>query len=170
MTKTTRSQSLALLIVTAVLLFPQATAFSQDASSQAPRRLTAGDNSQTITDADIQMMRTDIRSQRKQIIAANMKLTDAEAEKFWPLYDQYVSELVKNNGVKYQLIRQYVETGGALTDAEADSAVKQWVAVGGCRSFGRGLEDEVHPDLPQSSVGQKHGALLPIGSTGSAND
>jgi len=129
MTRTTHSTSLALFTLTAVFMFLQATAFSQEASPQAPRRLTVGDDSQAITDADIQMMRKDIRSQRKQIIAANMKLSDAEAEKFWPLYDQYVSELVKNNGTKYELIKQYVQTSGALTDAEADSAVKQWVDV-----------------------------------------
>lgn len=129
MTKTSFSHSFALASVTVVLLFLQATGFPQDAPPQAPRRLIASDDSQAITDADIQMMRTDIRSQRKQIIAANMKLTDAEAEKFWPLYDQYVSELVKINGAKYELIKQYVQTSGVLTDAEADSAVKRWVDV-----------------------------------------
>lgn len=129
MTRTTRFFCLVALIVMAVLMFPQATAFAQNAPSQAPRQLTAGDDFQPITDTDIQMMRKDIRSQRKQIIAANMKLTDAEAEKFWPLYDQYVSELVQMNGTKYALIKQYVETGGALTDAEADSAVKKWADV-----------------------------------------
>jgi hypothetical protein len=33
------------------------------------------------------------------------------------------------NGTKYDLIKQYVQTGGALTDAEADSAVTKWVDV-----------------------------------------
>src|SRR6516225_7890321 len=129
MTRTTHSTSLALFTLTAVFMFLQATAFSQEASPQAPRRLTVGDDSQAITDEDIQMMRKDIRSQRKQIIAANMKLTDTEAEKFWPIYEQYVSELVQINGMKYNLIKQYVQTGGALTDEQADSAVKQWVDV-----------------------------------------
>ena len=73
--------------------------------------------------------RKDIRSQRKQIIAANMKLTDTEAEKFWPVYEQYISELVKINGTKYALIKQYVQNGGSLTDSEAESAVKQWVDI-----------------------------------------
>jgi Spy/CpxP family protein refolding chaperone len=118
-----------ILIVSAELLFPKGIAFAQDASYQTPRRLTAGDDFQPITDEDIQMMRKDIRSQRKQIIAANMKLTDTEAEKFWPVYEQYVSELVKINGTKYALIKQYVQNGGSLTDAEAESAVKQWVDI-----------------------------------------
>jgi hypothetical protein len=84
---------------------------------------------QGVSDQDIQMLRKNLRSQRKQIIAANMQLTDTEAEKFWPLYDQYVSDLVKNNNTKYELIKQYVQAQGNLTDAQADSAVKQWIGV-----------------------------------------
>lgn len=82
-----------------------------------------------VSDQDIMMLRKNLRSQRKQIIAANMKLTEAEAEKFWPLYDRYVSDLVKINGAKYDLIQQYVQAQGNLTDAQADSAVKQWIGV-----------------------------------------
>jgi Spy/CpxP family protein refolding chaperone len=89
----------------------------------------ADSNYPPITDEDIQMLRKDIRSQRKQLIAANMKLTDAEAEKFWPVYEQYISELVKTNSKKYALIKQYIQSGGALSDADAESAVKHWVEV-----------------------------------------
>jgi hypothetical protein len=84
---------------------------------------------QGVSDQDIQMLRKNLRSQRKQVIAANLKLTDAEAEKFWPLYDQYISELVKINNTKYELIKLYVQAEGNLTDAQADSAVKQWISV-----------------------------------------
>src|ERR1700745_518393 len=55
-------------------------------------------------DQQIQMLRKDIRSQRKQLIAANMNLTDADAVKFWPVYDKYVSDLVETNNAKYELI------------------------------------------------------------------
>jgi Spy/CpxP family protein refolding chaperone len=119
----------AVVTLSALLLLVEGTTVAQDASSPAARKLTTGDDFQPITDEDIQMMRKDIRSQRKQIIAANMKLTDTEAEKFWPVYEQYVSELVKINGTKYALIKQYVQSGGSLTDAEAESAVKRWVDV-----------------------------------------
>ena len=47
-------------------------------------------------------MRKDIRSMRKQLVAANLKLTDTEATKFWPVYDQYIAELVTINNTKYQ--------------------------------------------------------------------
>ena len=38
------------------------------------------------------MLRSDLRSQKKQIIAQNLTLTDAQAEKFWPVYDAYTQE------------------------------------------------------------------------------
>ena len=123
-----RTTSVVILIWAAAII-SQGMAFAQDSSQQAPRRLTAGDDFQPITDQDIQMMRKDIRSQRKQLIAANMKLTDTEAEKFWPVYEEYISELVAINGAKYALIKQYVQTSGVLTDPEAESAVKQWIRI-----------------------------------------
>jgi hypothetical protein len=82
-----------------------------------------------ISDQDIQMLREDIRTQRKQLIAANMKLAPAQAEKFWPIYDQYITELVANNNKKYALIKQFVQSGGVLTDAAAEDSVKQWVGI-----------------------------------------
>ncbi len=59
------------------------------------------------SDADIQMLRKDLRSQKKQIVAANMDFTDAQGEKFWPVYEQYTSDLVKINDTKAALIQEY---------------------------------------------------------------
>jgi len=79
-------------------------------------------------DQQIAMMRSDLRSNRKQVVAANMKLTEAEAEKFWPIYDQYVNELVKINDAKYALIKEYLQSSN-LTDAQADTLSKRWLDV-----------------------------------------
>jgi hypothetical protein len=84
---------------------------------------------QPLSDQDIQMLRHNLRSQRRQVIASNMKLTDTEGEKFWPIYDQYIADLVKLNGTKYDLIKQYVQNNGVLTDTQAESAVKKWISV-----------------------------------------
>lgn len=103
-------------------------ASGQDVAPRITSRPVA-DDSPSITDDDIQLLRKDIRSQRKQIVAANMKLSESEAEKFWPVYEEYVSDLVKLNSTKYALIKQYIQTQGALTDTEATKAVDQWVNV-----------------------------------------
>jgi hypothetical protein len=102
---------------------------AQDKATNPDTPANSDQQKQPITDADIQMLRKNLRSERKQVIAANMKLTDTEAEKFWPLYDQYISELVTNNNLKYDLIKQYVQQQGNLTDSQADAAVKQWIQV-----------------------------------------
>ncbi len=115
-------------LVMSICLLPQKAAWAQTATPHMTSK-PVGDNGDTVTDEDIQMLRKDIRSQRKQIIAANMNLSDSEAEKFWPVYEQYISDLVKLNGTKYALIKQYIQTKGALTDTEAEAAVSQWVGV-----------------------------------------
>ena len=70
-----------------------------------------------ISGQDIELMRQDIRSHKKQLIAQNLKLTDAEATKFWPVYDQYVAELVKINDKKFALIQSYADQYVMMTDA-----------------------------------------------------
>ena len=57
-----------------------------------------------------------------------MKLTDTEAEKFWPTYNQYVDELVKINDVKYALIKEYLQSTN-MTEEQADSLSRRWLDV-----------------------------------------
>jgi len=84
---------------------------------------------QTLRDQDIELLRKDIRSKRKQLIAANLQLTDAESTKFWPTYDQYIADLVKINNAKYALIKEYADTWGTMTDAQAISLTNRALAV-----------------------------------------
>jgi hypothetical protein len=93
--------------------------------AQAPAN-AAGQSS---VDQDIDLMRKDVRSQKKQIIAANLQLTDAEAVKFWPVYDQYTAELVKINDAKYAAIKDYATNYDTLTDEKALSLTNQILGV-----------------------------------------
>jgi len=80
-----------------------------------------------ISDQDLDLLRKDIRSQRKQLLAANLKLTDQEATKFWPVYDQYVSELIAINDRKFALIQEYADSYGKLTNEQSLSFVRRWL-------------------------------------------
>ncbi len=91
------------------------------AQTQATGSGQASAADQKATAQDIELMRKDIRSMRKQLVAANLKLTDAEATKFWPVYDQYFAELVQINHTKYELLQEYFNSYGQLTDEQADS-------------------------------------------------
>ena len=84
---------------------------------------------QSGVDRDIQMLRQDIRSKKKQTIAANLKLTDADATKFWPVYDQYTDELVKINNEKYAVLKEYADGWGTLKDDQALSLTNRALAV-----------------------------------------
>jgi len=79
-----------------------------------------------VTDKDVQLLRQDVRSQKKQIVAANMQLTDAEAEKFWPVYDQYTAEVTKLGDTRVALIKQYAQNYDTLTDAQANDLMQKW--------------------------------------------
>jgi hypothetical protein len=80
-------------------------------------------------EANIQLMREDIRAQRKKIVAANLPLTETEATKFWPVYDRYIGETIKVNDVRYGLIKEYAQNYETLTDAQAASYIKRWMAL-----------------------------------------
>jgi hypothetical protein len=75
------------------------------------------------TDEDIKLFRKDLRSLRKQIVAANMSLSDKEAEQFWPLFEQYTQELVAKQDRKYGLLREYAGNYTTMTDEQAEKYV-----------------------------------------------
>jgi Spy/CpxP family protein refolding chaperone len=112
---------LSTLLAVTLALPTISTARAQTQANNAPQ--------QSSIDQDVDLLRKDVRSQKKQIIAANLKLTDAEAEKFWPIYDQYTAELVKINDAKYAAIKEYVTNYETLTDDRATALTKQIIGV-----------------------------------------
>jgi Spy/CpxP family protein refolding chaperone len=97
--------------------------------SQSGFAQTANSASGPSIEQQVELLRKDVRSGKKQIIAANLKLTDKEAEKFWPIYDRYTADLVKVNDTKYALIKQYAEQYGSMKDEDLDKSAKQWLAL-----------------------------------------
>ena len=104
---------------------------AQDSASQptrqdtAPNRFANGGNFRAPSDEDIQLLRKDLRSQKKQIVAANMNLTDVDAETFWPVYDQYTADLARINDAKAALIKEYLQTFDMMTGEQAESYIRK---------------------------------------------
>lgn len=94
-----------------------------------PGQKAAGQNSQTMADQDIKLLRTDIKSEKKQLIAENLQLTPAEATKFWPIYDQYQAEYAKIGDEKVALIKDYAGNWGSITEEQAVSYLKRSQAI-----------------------------------------
>lgn len=111
----------AVLALSGVVMAAYPSASAQNAAAQP----AAGQDSQAAIDQNIDLMRKDIRSQKKQLIAANVPLTDAEAQAFWPIYDRYTAELATANNEKYVVIKEYAQSQGNMTDAQADDWTKR---------------------------------------------
>jgi hypothetical protein len=88
---------------------------------------TADSTANAITDQDLALLRKDIRSIKKQLVAANLTLTDSEATKFWPVYEQYSSDFGKINETGATIIKEYSDGYGTLTDDQADNLVRRWL-------------------------------------------
>ena len=116
-----------LMLAGALFLQPSGLHAQEPASGAAA---TSSDkNLEAALDQNVALMRHDLRSQKKQLIAANLKLTDAEATKFWPVYDQYTAELTELGDQKYALIKEYAQGFGKLTDEQALSLIKRSLAL-----------------------------------------
>jgi hypothetical protein len=115
-----RNKMMAVLILGCMCFFAAPAAQAQAAASK---------DSQTVTDQDVKLLRQDLRSRKKQLIAANLTLTDAESTKFWPVYDQFSAEMTTLGDQKYALIKEYANGFGTLTDAQAQSLLNRSLAL-----------------------------------------
>jgi hypothetical protein len=112
----------ALLLGLGVVGGPMAVA--QDPSSQSA---TADGTADAITDQQLSLLRSDIRSIKKQLIAANLTLTDSEATKFWQVYEQYSAETDRINDTRTAIIKEYSQEYVNLTDDQADNLIRRWL-------------------------------------------
>jgi len=119
----------------AVVLSAGARSVAQESGSQPGRRLRMSgppaifDDTQSAPDQDLQFLRKDLRSQKKQMVAANMDLTDAEAEKFWPVYDRYATDLANIYDTKLALVGEYFENYTTMNGDEAERYIRRRAAV-----------------------------------------
>ena len=121
-----KKTSVAVLLLSGFLFVGKAS-FAQNGAAHTAQPLADRVTPATL-DEEIALMRSDLRSNRKKVIAANMKFAPDEAHWFWPTYEQYVNELVNMNNAKYALIKEYLQNEN-MTDEQADSLSKRWIDV-----------------------------------------
>jgi hypothetical protein len=85
--------------------------------------------SQTASDQDIALMRQDLRNKKRQLIADNLPLSDAEAEKFWPIYQHYTSELKLIYDEKFVLLKNYAQSWGDMSNQDALVYIRRWLEL-----------------------------------------
>jgi hypothetical protein len=88
--------------------------------------LVAQQSASAVSDDYIQLMRKDLKTDKKALVAANMSLTESEATKFWPVYDQYAADLTKINDTKLAVIKEYAAKYENLSSEDAQALVRKW--------------------------------------------
>ena len=71
--------------------------------------------------AYVELLRSDIRSQRVAIITELMEFNEADDAAFWPIYREYESELAKLNDERLVGIQEYADAYPNVSDTLADS-------------------------------------------------
>jgi hypothetical protein len=79
-------------------------------------------------DQQIQVIRSQTEAQRQATMAANVIMTDAEGEKFWPIYRDYRTEMAKLGDERIAVMKDLADHFESLTDAKAKSLTDRWLA------------------------------------------
>jgi hypothetical protein len=73
----------------------------------------------------LELMRSDLKTEKKAVITLAMGFTDKEAEAFWPIYKEYEYELDKIGDKRMTLIKDYAANYKTMTDEKAKSLTDQ---------------------------------------------
>ena len=86
---------------------------------------------QTSGTTNMDILRQKIKADKKLVVAENLKLTDAEGAKFWPVYDAYQKDLTQINERLAAVVLAYADAynKGAVTDATAKKLIDDAAAV-----------------------------------------
>jgi len=121
------------LAIIASVLSTGCMSFAQESVSHPPKHFTAPKptyaDAGSAPDEDVQLLKKDLQSQKKQIVAANMQLTDTEAEKFWPVYDRYAKDLAAIYDAKLALIGEYLGNYTTMNGDEAEGYLRRRAAL-----------------------------------------
>ena len=118
-----------ILTAIATVLLCSVSMFGQAAQPSAQSNSGAETQPNSINDKDVEMLRANLRANRKELMARNMYLTADEATKFWPIFDQYRKEAIKPNDERWALIKDYAANYNTMSDAQAQDYMKRATAV-----------------------------------------
>ncbi len=73
------------------------------------------------TTSYLEVLKSDVRTQRRALITGAMSLTEEQAQKFWPIYKEYEAETDKLVDRELELIKKYADMYKGMTDEVADA-------------------------------------------------
>ncbi|HKT33495.1 MAG TPA: hypothetical protein VJR03_01605 [Nitrospira sp.] len=64
---------------------------------------------QEMSDSNMEILKQKLKADKKLLVAGNMDLSDADAKKFWPIYDAYQKDLEQVNHKLASTIKEYAD-------------------------------------------------------------
>jgi len=99
----------------------------------------------------IELLRSDIKTQKVAMLTEVLELTEEESAAFWPVYREYELELDKINDETLARIKDYVAHYDSMTDEKATELIQQALTL-----------DESRVKLRKKYFKKFQGALPPI--------
>jgi hypothetical protein len=81
--------------------------------------------------SNLEIIHAKLKADKKVIVAQYMELTESEAKKFWPVYDEYQKDLRTSNDRLLRLLESYAADykNNSLTDEKAKKLLDEWIAI-----------------------------------------
>jgi hypothetical protein len=111
---------LAALVLAGALAGPAQLGLAQSKSAQGDKPAS-----------NLEIIHEKLKADKKLIVAQYMELTELEAKKFWPVYDEYQRDLKTSNERLLNLLESYAADykNNSLTDEKATKLLDDWIAL-----------------------------------------
>ena len=77
----------------------------------------------------IELLRSDLKTERVAIITEAMQFTPEEGEIFWPIYREYELQTTKIGDRRIALIKEFATSFDTLTDEIAEDLIKESIKI-----------------------------------------
>lgn len=102
----------------------------QASQASAPAQTQGAASSQELNiQAYIQLLRSDVRKSKSQIIGQVMQFDAGQAAAFWPIYRQFEADLTKIGDRTAGLIKKYSDNYNQMTNPVADELATELLAI-----------------------------------------
>src|SRR5687767_10134584 len=80
---------------------------------------------------NLEIIHEKLKADKKLIVSNYTELTEAEAKRFWPVYDDYQKDLQKINERLQSMLQSYAADyrNKSLTDEKAKKLLDEWIAI-----------------------------------------
>lgn len=77
----------------------------------------------------IELIKSQMATQRQALVAENLNLTAAQSDVFWPLYREFQAKRAPLVDRRIELLREFRDNFDGLTDEQAGGLIDGWVSL-----------------------------------------